>query len=495
MSDPFNTPPRGGRGGRGQSTPPPAGRGRGGGRTPGDNGGGRGSPDPFGPAPVLPPRTNPFVGPATRSGWSSSSSEGRSGSRDGRRRRGPFRRGGLFGAHAPSAEDDPFGGPSVASGAERRRSLQRAIDVFRNDYRFTVEKATVTTNGVQLRVVEAPGGGHVPRRFVAKASFPAVARAVAMERDWMHRFRFARHIVRWLTLTPDPMAPGPGNVGFNLPYFFMEYLENGTLRQFEERVQNVTRLALPDGSEIAFLLPNRLLWTIFLCLIRACVGMAWPPEGPDAVLEAPTESEPSTFAHMDLQNENVMFGDLEESEAEHRTVPIVKLIDLGEANERPAGESSVPPDPSAVDTYDNVLLLANYRPNTGRRNQGIDRNLLDVGVLMASLISKRTAFVVTCRRNMMDPSIHPFLDADLRLLIQRCLAVDPENRPRLEELMELVGRDDSPFFRGASYYKRDQGFAATGAVNPAEVLETDEVLRFIIQACILNADPNTSSRI
>lgn len=93
----------------------------------------------------------------------------------------------------------------------------------------------------------------------------------------------------------------------------------------------------------------------------------------------------------------------------------------------------------------------------------------------------------------MDASIHPYLDKDLRLLIQRCLATDPENRPRLEELIELAGQPNSPFFRDEKYYKKDEGLAATGGANPAEELETDDALNVIIQTYILNADLHSSS--
>ncbi|KAI0439239.1 hypothetical protein F4803DRAFT_531876 [Xylaria telfairii] len=452
----------------------------------GFSGGGRGIPDPFG---TPPPRMTNLAA------WSSSSSEERGGGIFGRGKGGGRGGGGvlsgLFGGHATAPGDDPFGGSSPAAGTERQDWLQRARDSFSDESRFLVEKTIVTTSGMMLRVVDMLGVG----RFVVKASFPGVARAVARERDWIHRVRFARHIVKWLTVAPDPMAGGLENVGFSQPYFFLEYLENGTLGQFQKRLQNVTTLTLPSGLEIPFLLPNRLLWPIFLCLIRACVGMAWPPGGPDVMLEVPAPPEPLTLAHMDMHSNNVMFGELEEREAEHRIVPIAKLIDLGEADERPAGEYSFPPDPSAMNRYDNVLLLATYRPNTGRRNQGIDKNLLDVGVLMANLIANQPGFVITCQRNMMDASIHPYLDQDLRLLIQRCLAVDPENRPRLEELIELVDRPNSPFFRDEMYYKKDRGLAAIGMTNPAEELETDDTLNVIIQACILDADLHSSSTI
>ncbi|KAI0469483.1 hypothetical protein F4859DRAFT_515975 [Xylaria cf. heliscus] len=495
MSNPFSTPPRGGRGGRGASTPSPPAPGRGRGMPPGFTGGGRGIPDPFG----TPPQRIP--NPAAWSSWSSSSSEGRGGGifgiarRGGRGGRGGRGSGavlsGLFSGHATTPGDDPFGGSTVAGGTERQDWLQRARESFSDESRFMVEKMTITTSGMLLRVVDRLDVG----RFVVKAGFPGVARTVARERNLIHRVRFARHIVKWLKLTPDPMAPGPGNAGFSQPYFFLEYLENGTLGQFQKRIQNVGTLALPSGLEIPFLLPNRLLWSIFLCLIRACVGMAWPPDGPEVVLEVPAPPEPSTLAHMDMHNDNVMFGDLEQKEAEHTIVPIAKLIDLGDADERPAGEYTFPPDPSAMSRYDNVLLLATYRPNTGRRNQGIDKNILDVGVLMANLIANQPGFVITCQRNMMDTNIHPYLDRDLRVLIQRCLAVDPENRPRLEELIDLVGRPNSPFFRDEKHYKKGQGLPATGAADPAEELETDDALNVIIQTYILNADLQSSSRI
>ncbi|RYC61056.1 hypothetical protein CHU98_g5134 [Xylaria longipes] len=491
MSDPFSTPPPGGRGGRGRgrgaATPSTSVRGRG--TPPGGGGGGRNTPDPFRTPPRVVRRTNPFVGPAAWSGWSSSSSEGNGSSIGGRALGrgergggglfgrgggGLFGRGGggLFGRGPTEPADDPFGGSSMVGGAERQEWLRRAKESFSDELRFTVETTTVTTSGVQLRGVEMLDAGRAPRR--------------------------------------------PGNAGFSQPYFFLEYLENGTLGQFQKRITNVTTLTLPSGLEIPFLLPNRLLWSIFLCLIRTCVGMAWPPDGPNVVLEVPAPPEPLTLAHMDMHNDNgrpssstikygfsgtnyqlqiVMFGDLDENEAEHRTVPIAKLIDFGEASERPAGEYGVPPDPSVMNSYDNVLLLATYRPNTGRRNQGIDRNLLDVGVLMANLIANVRSFVVTSRRNMMDTSIHPYLDEDLRLLIQRCLAVDPENRPRLEELIELVDRVDSPFFRDEKYYKKGNGPATMGAVNPAEQLETDDALNVIVQTYILNAGADSSSRI
>ncbi|KAI0858656.1 hypothetical protein F4860DRAFT_485714 [Xylaria cubensis] len=514
----LSTPPRGrGRGGRGASTPPQPAQGSGGRGKFSDSsssgiGSGGNSPDPFSSPLRAPQRANFFARPPPRQGWAPPLPQNRDdngergrwglfgrGGRGGmgaRGRRGGEGSFGLFGGRTAAPMDDPFGGSSVAGGAERQDWLQRATKLFNDEPRFTVEKTNVSRGGMLLHVMEMLDSGRMYRRFVVKASSsPSSAGVIRREMGWTHRVRFARHIVNWMTLTPDPMAPGLGNAGFSQPYFFVEYLENGTLGEFQKRIENVTTLTLPSGLVIPFMLPNRLLWSIFLCLIRACVGMAWPPDGPDVVLEVPAPSEPLTLAHMDLHSGNVMFGDLDEMELEHGTVPVAKLIDLGEANERPAGEATVPPDPLAMNRYDNVLLLATHRPETGRRNQGIDKNILDVGVLMANLITNVPGFAITCRRNIMDTSIHPYLDEDLRLLVQRCLAIDPENRPRLEELVELVGEANSPFFRDEKYYKKNQGLAEIRAVNPAEELETDDALNVIVQNYIFNADPNASSTI
>lgn len=67
---------------------------------------------------------------------------------------------------------------------------------------------------------------------------------------------------------------------------------------------------------------------------------------------------------------------------------------------------------------------------------------------------------------------HPLLDDDLQLLIVRCLAADPINRPKLDE---LLGRT----FNAA--------MAKTYRNAPYHNYETDARVREIIQRCILNA--------
>ncbi len=69
----------------------------------------------------------------------------------------------------------------------------------------------------------------------------------------------------------------------------------------------------------------------------------------------------------------------------------------------------------------------------------------------------------------------PHLDPELRLLIIRCLAVDPQNRPRLAVLLDHA--ISSRLLKTAASY---------GGLPTAQ-METDEHIRQIIQEFVFNA--------
>lgn len=73
-------------------------------------------------------------------------------------------------------------------------------------------------------------------------------------------------------------------------------------------------------------------------------------------------------------------------------------------------------------------------------------------------------------------AIRPDLDADLQFIIARCLAVDPRNRPRLEEFQFWI--DQGVFNRPAERY---------GAAGQGYGPESDTALQRIYQLYILNA--------
>ncbi|KAK8007354.1 hypothetical protein PG989_001344 [Apiospora arundinis] len=107
-------------------------------------------------------------------------------------------------------------------------------------------------------------------------------------------------------------------------WVLLEYLEGGTWRDFEARVTKRGRA-----------LPNRMLWSIFRCLARIAIAMAYAEQTKDGPIqmETPTDgSHPQPILYnTDMHTNNLMFGSFgnSESEIEHRLSPIVKMIDLG----------------------------------------------------------------------------------------------------------------------------------------------------------------------
>ncbi|KAI0437402.1 hypothetical protein F4803DRAFT_556048 [Xylaria telfairii] len=66
---------------------------------------------------------------------------------------------------------------------------------------------------------------------------------------------------RGATLTKQPLSVR------KCPTFALEYLPYGTLLQFVRRLE-------PHAQ----LIPNRVMWRIWLCMVRQCVAMAFPPQ-------------------------------------------------------------------------------------------------------------------------------------------------------------------------------------------------------------------------
>ncbi|KAI1209702.1 uncharacterized protein F4807DRAFT_467595 [Annulohypoxylon truncatum] len=336
--------------------------------------------------------------------------------------------------------------------------------------RFTFETLLSANNGVAMIIRERLDNGQ-ERKFVLKAAAGIGSEhSIRNEAAWLHRLRYAAHVSTPIYLSNDPLTP------LKVPYFLAEYVAHGTLRQFQERAMRANQI-----------IPNRIMWSIFACLIRSCIAMAYHPPGPHIQLEDTQVGEPSSLAHNDMHGDNFVFGMLERTRLlsmggtmylhEHALLPPLKLIDFGQSSD------SMTAYPTEVNEqllpeYDDLLGLANYRPETGRRNQGIDQNLLDIGLVMIRLSNARTRVTLEeARLWIRHPGIRPDLDPDLRLLIQRCLAVDPLNRPRLEELNMII--NNGYFGKTADHY---------GEAGQGNGLESDETLRRIVSAYILDAD-------
>ncbi|KAI1632908.1 hypothetical protein F4809DRAFT_57695 [Biscogniauxia mediterranea] len=204
----------------------------------------------------------------------------------------------------------------------------------------------------------------------------------------------------------------------------MEFIPGGTLDDFKREV----------GEEI----PTAVLWRIFLCLVKACVAMAYPTKSTASGLveeEIYPDVEPDNLAHCNLHPRNVLFHGYDPNTREHELSPIVKLVDFEHAQRLDKTESV---NKQSVKDWD-VAFGYHKKRDAGKRNPGIDHNILSIGRIMAHLIGPvqdRFLSVVECRMRLENAHISP--SDELLDIIRRCLAVDPKNRPTLEALLPRV---------------------------------------------------------
>ncbi|CAJ2500052.1 Uu.00g029050.m01.CDS01 [Anthostomella pinea] len=321
--------------------------------------------------------------------------------------------------------------------------------------------------GVAVRILERQAWGRSRRLAVKRALQAASADDLRNEIRWLETLGGAVHIVRVVGTSDDPRPPTRGGrtlrrrlarltrnkssflVGLGGLVLVMEYLENGDLSRLRERAFRHNQL-----------LPNRVLWGFFLCLIRAVVGMAYPQIrgiGAAPKLETiPTDgTPPGTLEHGDLHMGNVMVGGMGDF-AEHSLIPGLKIIDFGLAVEATGVEQNV---------SDVVKLMI----------ETITRQVIfDIFDYQRSIHKgvETTATLVLPQGNGAIP--YPTLDDDLRDLLARCVAVDARLRPTLAEMLETA--------QNAVMNKT----AATYAPNDG--LETDAAVEAVLKTLVYDAD-------
>ncbi|KAF2972956.1 hypothetical protein GQX73_g620 [Xylaria multiplex] len=250
--------------------------------------------------------------------------------------------------------------------------------------------------------------------------------SIPSEGKWLEILRWAKHIVSGVKLTNDPLAQDfSGVASHHMQADHWVYLECGTLLKLANRARR---------EKIR--LPNRVLWRLFLCLLRMCIAMGWPPEQPDGidpqpVLETATGNPYDGINHGDMHHGNLMFGDFipEDPNGEHTLTPILKLIDFGIARQ-------------VLNTTEKRILAA-------------QDNLFDIGVVMLELVTLDYALAegiypraseaklfrwrpdhpeiltngaaLLTNENGVNP--FPMFDTTLRDLVCACLATEPQNRP------------------------------------------------------------------
>ncbi|KAI0185731.1 hypothetical protein EV127DRAFT_194547 [Xylaria flabelliformis] len=149
--------------------------------------------------------------------------------------------------------------------------------------------AGIGRHGGAFILEEKNAAGQLLRKLVIKYSLGELATDeesnadddLRNEYEWLEMLRGAEHIVRLVPFADCSLdLPGISNgedtfedsVAQNptvrrCPTFALEHIPNGTLFKFTERLQHEEQL-----------IPNRMMWRIWLCMVRQCVAMAFPPQ-------------------------------------------------------------------------------------------------------------------------------------------------------------------------------------------------------------------------
>ncbi|OTA70683.1 hypothetical protein K449DRAFT_428234 [Hypoxylon sp. EC38] len=182
--------------------------------------------------------------------------------------------------------------------------------------------AGMGTHGGALLFREFNEAGDSSRRIIVKYSLTEEAdNDLRNENECLQHLRGAEHIAQLIYLKETELnVTGTGK----RPTIALEYMEHGDGHTFRDKL-------VLAGITVT---PSRILWSIFFCLIRQTVAMAYPPQGghnapirPDRI---PTGGGVEDFGLTQGSPHpgNIVFGDLS-ARGEHNAVPIVKLIDFG----------------------------------------------------------------------------------------------------------------------------------------------------------------------
>ncbi|KAI0515060.1 kinase-like domain-containing protein [Xylaria bambusicola] len=323
--------------------------------------------------------------------------------------------------------------------------------------------------GVAILLRQKAEFGPHTQRIALKVALHREADELRNEIKWLKQVHGSKHIVRIVASCEKPSQPDwdtepqiqehqplPPQTAFNClaqlegPVLALEYIENGSLLDFFWRMQD-------EDVHMS----NRMLWALFLCLIRACIGMAYPigsPIGTEPILETiPRDGRlAGDITHNDIAIRNVMLGGGDDL-GEHHIGQIFKLIDFGQADDA-AGPALGP-----------------------TRNLRAVAELVAVMINMAGINTERTKIYkgkATLAGDIIPQrwgNPYEWLDPDLAGLIAECMYKDSRNRPTLEGALRRAS--------DAVMNKRPGSYP-----EPRE--ETNDAIQKFVQKYILNAADN-----
>ncbi|KAI0139445.1 kinase-like domain-containing protein [Hypoxylon sp. NC0597] len=115
--------------------------------------------------------------------------------------------------------------------------------------------------------------------------------------EWSRKMAMTRHTYRQRQISLNNQAYTEDVNKPQRDFIIFEYMENGDLAGLIHRLAED-----PEGGRV----PNRVLWAFWLCLVRACVGMEYPPRKFHPNRKDPTLPPDAEVLHVERQKNSII---------------------------------------------------------------------------------------------------------------------------------------------------------------------------------------------
>ncbi|KAI0414741.1 hypothetical protein F5X98DRAFT_377482 [Xylaria grammica] len=393
--------------------------------------------------------------------------------------------------------------------AEVRRLGAEVASQFTQNPRFKfLGNAGLGRHGGALILAEASSEGREARKIVVKYSYGSLSPDEQSNADndlrneymWLKRLRGAEHIGQLIDLAEcSLLLPGTSNGESTYeesvraagggsqqapvrrcPTFALEYLSYGTLYQFEQRLYDFRWHGLP----------SRLLWRIWLCMVRQCVAMAFPPDIPDneyvgqTIREGIIENQPyASIVQNSPHEHNFMFSvaaDLPGDEHQPN-LPVVKLIDFGRGrlDSEEVARRRLPDNPEEYASRKNLAAAAVAMIRLCSLTV-VDREnyyLLERTAPYTWTDEAGTHTIFTIAPEIL--TANTVIDPTLRHLLVRTLAYPWASKPSLREVLAITEQ-------AIARTRGDPG-PMTEDARSLGIFESDDVIRGLVQHFLYDA--------
>ncbi|KAI8964733.1 kinase-like domain-containing protein [Daldinia sp. FL1419] len=275
-------------------------------------------------------------------------------------------------------------------------------------------------------------------------------------------------------------------------YIILEYMDNGNLSHLIQRIEK-SYIAQEQKR-----VPNRVLWSFWLCLVRSIVALEYPPRmfhpgrhkwhneavqnyaNEEMEVDNPEgapdwmghdhdlfEEVPSIFkrhagrrlVHFDIDPKNVLIGGLDEEplDGEHAIIPRLKLADFGRTSRIKPNKRKFTgkygfyaPEQFGIEwEYLNVNDQGGWEISEQNvaGNYGSHTNVWGIGLTLWTLMTVHRPPMPPQQSQenplhyaalLMDSPELSYIDRDLREIITQCMRHKPEERPELNALMAMA---------------------------------------------------------